>query len=222
VRRPRKCTSTPRAPDRKRRPVQRPGRHHTDVTKHGRSLASGSLDAPSRREGSEPALDLGYRDSSARRSRSDRGPETRRQCSNAALKVVPPLRPGGSAARRERVSRAPLLPQRGDQGGMPVLTVEHLAFGYPRRHDDGRDPVARAVEPEPVLADGGGRVRWRNGDLHPSNLIDRGRVSAVIDFAPVAVGDLACDLMVAWAFLDLSGREVFRSFRTLRPSPGGR
>jgi hypothetical protein len=72
-------------------------------------------------------------------------------------------RPGGSVSCGERVAKAPLLPERGDQGGMPVLLVEHLAFGHPRRHDDGRDPVARAVEPEAVLSNRGGRIRWRHG-----------------------------------------------------------
>ena len=45
--------------------------------------------------------------------------------------------------------RAPLLAQCGDQGGVPVFLVEHLALGDPRGDHDGRDPVARPVEPEP-------------------------------------------------------------------------
>jgi len=53
---------------------------------------------------------------------------------------------------------------------------------------------------------------WMHGDLHPSNLIvNQGRVSAVIDFGLVAVGDPACDLMVAWTLLDPPAREVFRN-----------
>ena len=65
-------------------------------------------------------------------------------------------RPGRGITCGERVAQPPLLAQRGDQGRVPVLLVEHLAFGHPRRHDDGRDPVARAVEREPVLACRGG------------------------------------------------------------------
>jgi aminoglycoside phosphotransferase (APT) family kinase protein len=53
---------------------------------------------------------------------------------------------------------------------------------------------------------------WMHGDLHPSNLlVDNGRVSAVIDFGLVAVGDPSCDLMVAWSFLDPPAREIFRN-----------
>ena len=71
-------------------------------------------------------------------------------------------RPGGSVARRERVSQTPLLAQRGDQRRVAVLLVEHLAFGDPWRHDDGGDPVAGAVEREAELAGRGRRVRARH------------------------------------------------------------
>jgi aminoglycoside phosphotransferase (APT) family kinase protein len=53
---------------------------------------------------------------------------------------------------------------------------------------------------------------WVHGDLHPANLlVHRGRVSAVIDFGLVAVGDPACDLMVAWTFLTSPARSRFRA-----------
>jgi aminoglycoside phosphotransferase (APT) family kinase protein len=53
---------------------------------------------------------------------------------------------------------------------------------------------------------------WMHGDLHPANLlVDRGRLSAVLDFGLVAVGDPACDLMVAWTFLPAPARERFRA-----------
>jgi aminoglycoside phosphotransferase (APT) family kinase protein len=57
-----------------------------------------------------------------------------------------------------------------------------------------------------------GQGVWMHGDLHPANLLaDRGRISAVIDFGLVAVGDPACDLMVAWALLSSAARETFRN-----------
>jgi aminoglycoside phosphotransferase (APT) family kinase protein len=53
---------------------------------------------------------------------------------------------------------------------------------------------------------------WIHGDLAPGNLLAvDGRLSAVIDFGTVAVGDPACDLMVAWTFLPAGAREVFRA-----------
>jgi aminoglycoside phosphotransferase (APT) family kinase protein len=53
--------------------------------------------------------------------------------------------------------------------------------------------------------------RWLHGDLLPSNLLVRdGRLSAVIDFGCLGVGDPACDLMAAWTVLTAAGRRPFR------------
>jgi aminoglycoside phosphotransferase (APT) family kinase protein len=54
---------------------------------------------------------------------------------------------------------------------------------------------------------------WIHGDLLSGNvLVDgRGRLSAVIDFGCMAVGDPACDVMAAWTLFEAEGREAFRS-----------
>jgi aminoglycoside phosphotransferase (APT) family kinase protein len=53
---------------------------------------------------------------------------------------------------------------------------------------------------------------WFHGDLLPGNLlVDRGRLSAVIDFGGLGVGDPACDLIAAWALFSGESRDVFRS-----------
>ncbi len=53
---------------------------------------------------------------------------------------------------------------------------------------------------------------WIHGDLTPGNLlVDSGRLTAVLDFATLAVGDPACDLAVAWSFLSAETRPVFRA-----------
>ncbi|MEU8708342.1 aminoglycoside phosphotransferase family protein [Streptomyces sp. NPDC048565] len=52
---------------------------------------------------------------------------------------------------------------------------------------------------------------WLHGDLLPGNLLGhRGRLTAVIDFGLVGVGDPACDMMAAWSLLTADTREVFR------------
>jgi aminoglycoside phosphotransferase (APT) family kinase protein len=57
-----------------------------------------------------------------------------------------------------------------------------------------------------------GPAVWMHGDLHPANLlVEDGRLSAVIDFGLLAVGDPACDLMVAWTFLSGDARDDFRT-----------
>ncbi len=53
--------------------------------------------------------------------------------------------------------------------------------------------------------------RWYHGDLLAENLLVRdGRLSAVLDFGGLAVGDPTVDLVVAWEVLDATSRKVFR------------
>ncbi|MFF8771432.1 aminoglycoside phosphotransferase family protein [Kitasatospora sp. NPDC015120] len=53
---------------------------------------------------------------------------------------------------------------------------------------------------------------WFHGDLHTGNLLAvDGRLTAVIDFGGLGVGDPACDLVVAWTLLDAPARAAFRA-----------
>ncbi|MEO7001472.1 MAG: aminoglycoside phosphotransferase family protein [Ktedonobacterales bacterium] len=53
---------------------------------------------------------------------------------------------------------------------------------------------------------------WIHGDLSPLNLlVEQGRISAVIDFGALGVGEPACDLMPAWNFFSAQTRRVFRA-----------
>jgi aminoglycoside phosphotransferase (APT) family kinase protein len=52
---------------------------------------------------------------------------------------------------------------------------------------------------------------WIHGDFLPGNiLIQHNRLSAVIDFSDVGVGDPACDLVIAWSLLNARSRKIFR------------
>ncbi|MFD4870714.1 aminoglycoside phosphotransferase family protein [Streptomyces sp. NPDC058412] len=52
---------------------------------------------------------------------------------------------------------------------------------------------------------------WLHADLMPGNLlVDGGRLTSVIDFGCMGVGDPACDLFPAWNLLPAAAREVFR------------
>ena len=52
---------------------------------------------------------------------------------------------------------------------------------------------------------------WVHGDVSAGNLlVDRGRLSAVIDFGCLGIGDPACDLTIAWTYLSGGTREAFR------------
>ncbi|GAA4924296.1 aminoglycoside phosphotransferase (APT) family kinase protein [Actinomycetospora succinea] len=53
---------------------------------------------------------------------------------------------------------------------------------------------------------------WLHGDLLPGNLLVRdGRLSAVIDWGCLAVGDPAVDLLPAWTLLSPAARATFRA-----------
>lgn len=60
---------------------------------------------------------------------------------------------------------------------------------------------------------------WVHGDMSAGNLlVNDGRLSAVIDFGQLTVGDPACDLAIAWTFFNAESRAIFR--QTLPLDPG--
>ena len=65
---------------------------------------------------------------------------------------------------------------------------------------------------EAAIGEGWDRVPvWVHGDITGTNLlVADGRLTAVIDFGCSAVGDPACDLVMAWTFLAGESREAFR------------
>ncbi|WP_406299467.1 aminoglycoside phosphotransferase family protein [Embleya sp. NBC_00888] len=54
---------------------------------------------------------------------------------------------------------------------------------------------------------------WLHADLMPGNLLvdDRGRLTSVIDFGCLGVGDPACDLFPAWNLLPIEAGKAFRN-----------
>jgi aminoglycoside phosphotransferase (APT) family kinase protein len=53
---------------------------------------------------------------------------------------------------------------------------------------------------------------WVHGDLQSGNMLAaNGKLSAVIDFGGLGVGDPACDLIVAWNLFSGESREAFRT-----------
>lgn len=52
---------------------------------------------------------------------------------------------------------------------------------------------------------------WIHGDFLPGNiLIQNNRLSAVLDFTDVGIGDPACDLIIAWSLFNIHSRKIFR------------
>lgn len=56
-----------------------------------------------------------------------------------------------------------------------------------------------------------GAPGWIHGDLDARNLlVSGGRISGLLDWGALCVGDPACDVKVAWAVLDAETRPIFR------------
>jgi aminoglycoside phosphotransferase (APT) family kinase protein len=73
------------------------------------------------------------------------------------------------------------------------------------------DAVTAIWEQALRVPDWNGPAVWLHADLMPGNLvIDGGRLTAVIDFGCMGVGDPACDLFPAWNLLPADAREAFR------------
>jgi aminoglycoside phosphotransferase (APT) family kinase protein len=71
--------------------------------------------------------------------------------------------------------------------------------------------LAAEVWQAALAATWNGRPVWFHGDAQPGNLLlDRGRLSAVIDFGTAGVGDPACDTTIAWTFLSGDSSQVFQ------------
>jgi aminoglycoside phosphotransferase (APT) family kinase protein len=57
-----------------------------------------------------------------------------------------------------------------------------------------------------------GQPRWIHADLHPMNLlVHDGRLSAIIDFGALGVGDPAVDMLPAWISLTPQTRDLFHA-----------
>jgi aminoglycoside phosphotransferase (APT) family kinase protein len=105
-------------------------------------------------------------------------------------------------------SEAPVNPARGiPLAGRAEGVLEGLAHVDPAHRATARR-VWDAAAATPAWD---GPPVWLHGDLHPANiLVDRGRISAVIDFGDVTSGDPATDLSVAWMLFTAEQRAALR------------
>jgi len=97
--------------------------------------------------------------------------------------------------------------------GVPLaLRDSETRRGLAALADEIDVPAALAAWEDALRAERRSRPSvWFHGDLLAGNLLAReGRLSAVIDFAGLGVGDPACDLMIAWGLFSGASRAAFR------------
>ena len=96
--------------------------------------------------------------------------------------------------------------------GGPLAHYEEEALAAIAALDGEVDAaLARACWDDAMAAAWHGDPVWFHGDVAVGNLLVRdGRLAAVIDFGTSGVGDPACDVVIAWTFLEGESRAVFR------------
>jgi aminoglycoside phosphotransferase (APT) family kinase protein len=101
--------------------------------------------------------------------------------------------------------------------GGPLAVYDGETTGALAALADEIDAGLAAEVWEAALAAGWhGSPVWVHGDVSPANLLVReGRLSAVIDFGCAAVGDPACDTVMAWTFFSGESRRTFRTLLRL-------
>jgi aminoglycoside phosphotransferase (APT) family kinase protein len=95
--------------------------------------------------------------------------------------------------------------------GVPLSERDH-EFRYWLARFDG-DPRVRSEWERALAAPArDGPPLWQHGDLDVRNwLVRNGRISGVIDWGSMGVGDPACDVMVAWKLHSADARDAFRA-----------
>ncbi len=114
---------------------------------------------------------------------------------------------GGPVPRPAAYDRGVPLIERDDYTRQAIDDARHLI-------DAGAVTAAwdRALAADPWTGPG----VWLHGDIASGNLLfSDGVLTAVIDFGAMAIGDPACDLLVAWELFDADARQVFRSELTV-------
>lgn len=97
---------------------------------------------------------------------------------------------GAPLSTRDKPTRTAILSLGDSVDTTAVTTAWEAALAAP---EWGRPPV------------------WVHGDLDARNmLVAQGRLTAVVDFGCLGVGDPACDVMVAWKVLSADTRGAFR------------
>jgi aminoglycoside phosphotransferase (APT) family kinase protein len=143
-----------------------------------------------------------------------------------------PDRIGDSHEAAQQLAEFVLALQAIDSAGGPPPSIANFLRGVPLAQRDASfrrslaavegvleverdldlDALLRAWEAALAAPEWNAPPRWLHGDLLSGNLlVAGGRLTAVLDFETLAVGDPANDLLPAWAVFNHGPRETFRA-----------
>jgi aminoglycoside phosphotransferase (APT) family kinase protein len=108
--------------------------------------------------------------------------------------------------------------------GGPLTVYDGQARAALKALDGEIDTVLAAqVWAEALAATWHGNPVWVHGDVADGNLlIEQGRLGAVIDFGCCAVGDPACDTVIAWTYFSGESRRLFAEKLPVDPATWAR
>lgn len=98
------------------------------------------------------------------------------------------------------------------RGGSLHAYDHEMEVAIPRIENSQEREVATKLWQEALSSQREKEPVWVHGDFAIGNiLVENGHLKAVIDFGQLAIGDPACDLVIAWNFFSGKSREVFKN-----------
>ncbi len=109
------------------------------------------------------------------------------------------------------------------RGGDLVMYDDEMRQAITILKDKIDSKTATKIWEEALATKWQGSPVWIHGDVAVGNLLVKdGKLSAVIDFGSMGVGDPACDLVMTWTLFKDESREVFRKLLPLDPGTWAR
>lgn len=98
------------------------------------------------------------------------------------------------------------------RGGFLKAYDHEMQIAIPKIKDTTQREIATALWRDALSSEWQHKPVWVHGDLAVGNIVVyEGKLRAIIDFGQLAVGDPACDLVIAWNFFSGDSRQQFKN-----------
>ncbi|MFW7433052.1 aminoglycoside phosphotransferase family protein [Vagococcus carniphilus] len=96
------------------------------------------------------------------------------------------------------------------RGSSPVVYNEEVRKALENLADELPVKLIEKIWSESIESEWQEEPVWIHGDIAPGNLlVKENKLSGVIDFGIMGIGDPSCDYAMAWTFFDESSRKIF-------------